>query len=184
MNRTRIVLLGILAVLVAVWVSSATLPPPDPAAGPKSTTKTPKPAVSAATRQRQDVTSFSLNEAAERLRSHLNAAPRPESPERNPFEFVHAAAPKAAAATPAPSPLPVTEPVGPPPPPLLTLTGMAEQQKDQALERTAILSSNNQMFFAKIGDKVLARYEVTAIGADAIELRDAETGQTLRLGLR
>src|SRR5690349_3932677 len=115
MNRTRIVLLGILAVLVAVWVSSATLPPPDPAAGPKSTTKAPKPTVSAATRQRQDVTSFSLNEAAERLRSHLNAAPRPESPERNPFEFVHAAATKAAAATPAPSPLPVTEPVGPPP---------------------------------------------------------------------
>jgi hypothetical protein len=179
-NRTRVVLLGILAVLAAVWVSSATLPPPtQPSAKPTTAAKP-----TATGRNHRDITSFDLTEAAERLRSHLDTAPKPASPERNPFEFGHAATPRAAAvAVPAPPP-PTVEPMGPPPPPLLTLTGMAEHQKDNALERTAILSSSNQILFAKVGDKVLARYEVTAIGADAIEMRDAETGQTLRLGLR
>jgi hypothetical protein len=40
------------------------------------------------------------------------------------------------------------------------------------------------LFFAKAGDTVTARYTVTAIGADAVELRDVTTGETLRLALQ
>jgi hypothetical protein len=186
MNRSRIVLLGILAVLVAVWVSSATLPPPAPPAAPPAPAKAAKPTRSAAQSagtRRQAITEFDLNDAAERLRARVDTAPRPQSPERNPFEFGHAPAPRMATTPAVPAALQAIEPAAPPPPPL-TLTGMAEHKKAEGLERTAILSSNNQIYFAKTGDRVLGRYEVTAISTDAIELRDVESGQIVRLGLR
>jgi hypothetical protein len=179
-------LLGLLAVLAAVWVSSATLPPPAPApvpAQPAKGTRAARPAVRSASR---DVTSFDLNEAAERLRSRIGAAPRPRTPERNPFEFAPAPAPRVAAVSlPLAAPAPVV-PVGPVPPPF-TLSGVAEHQKENGVERTAILIGINgdaRIYYAKAGDRLLGRYEVTAVGADAIELRETESGQLVRLGLR
>ncbi len=50
--------------------------------------------------------------------------------------------------------------------------------------RTAVISGLGQLFFAKAGDNVTTRYTVTAIGADAVELRDATTGETVRLALQ
>jgi hypothetical protein len=185
MNRTRIALLGILAVLVAVWVSSATLPPPAPAPVPGQAARTTRAAQQAAKTASHEVTSFDLDEAAERLHSRINSAPRPRMPERNPFEFAPAPAPRVA-----PGPLPAAAapvvPPGPLPPPF-TLTGVAEHQKDNGVERTAILSDsngNNRIYYVKVGDRLLGRYDVTAVGADAIELREIESGQVVRLGLR
>jgi hypothetical protein len=40
------------------------------------------------------------------------------------------------------------------------------------------------MYFAKVGDRVIGRYEVTAVGADAVELREMDGGRVVRLGLR
>ncbi len=50
--------------------------------------------------------------------------------------------------------------------------------------RTAVISGLGQLFFAKVGDTVSTRYTVTAIGADAVELRDVTTGETIRLALQ
>ncbi len=68
--------------------------------------------------------------------------------------------------------------------PPFTLTGIAENKKDDATERTAILSGNNQIYFAKAGDRLIGLYDVVAVGADAIELRELPSGQIVRLGLR
>jgi hypothetical protein len=191
MNKTRIALLGILAVLVAVWVSSATLPPssaPTPAVGPSSAAKSAKTSRPARGAQQRDVTSFDLNEAAERLHARLETAKRPLPPERNPFEFGAAPAPRRPEPPPPPIALPIVPP-GPQPPPF-AFTGVAEHKNGDAIERTAILTgtnpggADNQIYFAKPGDRVIGRYEVTAIGADAIELRELASGQIVRLGLR
>jgi hypothetical protein len=202
MNRTRIALLGLFAVLVAVWVSSATLPPPA-APAPAATqaqaaknAKTVKTARPARGPQQRDISSFDLDEAAERLRAQLETAKRPQAPERNPFEFAAAPAPRRIAE---PTPPPIAVPVVPPgsQPPPFVLTGVAEHKNGDAIERTAILTGSSlaanmtggaggegQIYFAKAGDKVIGRYEVTAVGADAIELRELASGQTVRLGLR
>ena len=50
--------------------------------------------------------------------------------------------------------------------------------------RTAVISGLGQLFFAKAGDPVTARYTVSAITTDAVELRDVTTGETLRLALQ
>jgi hypothetical protein len=186
MNRTRIALLGFVAVLVAVWVSSAIVPPQPPARvpalAPRSARDTHPASRTAASR---DVTSFDLDEAAQRLRLRIDTAPSPRMPERNPFEFAKAPAPRVAPAAPIAVSAPLL-PVGPVPPPF-TLTGVAEQQKDNnRTERTAILSASNgsRIYYAKAGDVILGRYEVTAVGAEAIELRETDSGQIVRLGLR
>ena len=196
MNRTRIALLGLAAVLVAVWSSAMLVPPPaaTPTAAPAAQPAA-KPARDARPRSRaqstaqpRDVTSFDLNDAAERLHARLAAASRPLTPERNPFEFAPAPTPRRVA-EPAPVPVALPVPVGPLPPPF-TLTGIAEHKNGEALERTAILSApsspggTGEVYFAKAGEQLLGRYEVTAVGADAIELRELASGQIVRLGLR
>lgn len=183
MNRTRIALLGFFAVLVAVWVSSATLPP---ASAPKPTpvpaAKGARPARPGQTTRGRDVTSFDLNDAAQRLHARLTTSPRSGRTDRNPFEFGQAPTPRVAM-SPVAAPVAPPLPLGPQPPPF-TLTGVAEQKHGEALERTAILSGNNQIYFAKSGDRLLGRYEVTAVGVDAIELREIVGGQIVRLALR
>src|SRR5215472_12764314 len=68
MNRTRIAQLGILAVLVAVWVSSATLPPPASPPAPAPPARAASQAMQPArARPPRDATTFDLHEAAERL---------------------------------------------------------------------------------------------------------------------
>ncbi len=199
MNRTRIALLGVAAVLVAVWSSAMLLPPPAaPTATPATQLPTARgPAATPARDARprsatppRDVTSFDLNDAAERLHARLAAASRPATPARNPFEFAPAPAPRRIAE---PAPVPVAlpaMPAGPMPPPF-TLTGVAEHKNGDAVERTAILSGTSSpgggagdIYFAKAGEQLLGRYEVTAVGADAIELRELASGQIVRLGLR
>jgi hypothetical protein len=131
----------------------------------------------------RDVTSFDLNDAAERLKSRLNTHAQSHALDRNPFEFGHAPVPRpavmpAAAATIAAPPAPVDLP------PPFTLSGVAEQKTGDVVERTAILTGNSQIYFAKAGDRVVGRYDVTAVGADAVELREIEGGRIIRLGLR
>jgi hypothetical protein len=188
MNKKRIALLGTFAVLVAVWVSSATLPPaPLPAAAPRPAAKAARDATRTDLRKPHDVTSFDLNDAAERLRARLNTHAHSRDLDRNPFEFGQAPAPRAAmpaaaAAAMAAPPAPVDLP------PPFALSGVAERKNGDVMERTAILSGNGQIYFAKVGDRVAGRYEVTAIGADAIELREMGAieggGRIVRLGLR
>jgi hypothetical protein len=185
MNTNRIALLGTLAVFVAVWVSSATLPPSAPPMPVQPAKKDVRGATRAANATSRDVTSFDLNDAAERLRARLTTHTTSRAMIRNPFEFGQTPAPRLAAG---PASAVAAVAIAPPAPvdlpPPFTLTGVAERKVGEAIERTAILSGNDQLHYAKPGARLLGRYEVTAVGADAVELRDADTGRITRLGLR
>jgi len=175
-NRTRIVLLGLFAVLVAVWGSSASLPLAR--SGDQANRR-------AAADERQAAKPlFDVDEASTRLRKVQRESAAPLEGGRNPFTFARPPAP--AAAAPAPPPADAIAPPAPsaPPPPVFTLSGIADKAGDDGKTvRTAILSGLGQLFFAKAGDTV-DRYTITAIGADAVELRDATTGETVRLALQ
>ena len=82
--------------------------------------------------------------------------------------------------TPAPAPPPVAVPIDEPPP--VTLSGIAEDQKGQQMERTAILSSPSGVLLVREGDSVMGEYRVTRIESEAVELVKSD-GTTLRLTL-
>jgi hypothetical protein len=175
-NRTRIVLLGLLAVLVAVWGSSASLP--------LARSDDQQDRRAADGEGQAAPTLFDVDEASTRLRKIQRESPAPLEGGRNPFTFESRPAP---AAIPAPPPVDAIAPPAPsaPPRPLFTLSGVADKTgEDGKTVRTAVISGLGQLFFAKVGDQVTARYTVTAIGADAVELRDVTTGETVRLALQ
>ena len=175
-NRTRIVLLGLFAVLVAVWGSSASLPLAR--SGDQANRR------AAADERKAAPSLFDVDEASTRLRKVQRESPAPLEGGRNPFTFARPPAP--AAAAPAP---PVADAIAPPapstpPPPVFTLSGIADKTGDDGKTvRTAVISGLGQLFFAKTGDTV-DRYTIIAIGADVVELRDATTGETVRLALQ
>jgi hypothetical protein len=175
-NRSRIVLLGLLAVLVAVWGASASLPlarsDDQTDRHAQEDDRQPPPAL------------FDVDEAATRLRNRQRESPAPREGGRNPFDYARLTAP-AAPATPAPPPPEALAPPPAPPAPVFTLSGIADKTNaDGTTVRTAVISGLGQLFFAKAGDTVTTRYTVTAIGADAVELRDVTTGETVRLALQ
>ena len=153
-NRTRIVLLGLLAVLVAVWGSSASLPlarsdePRDRRASDAGQT-----ARAVAVRRRRS----RLSPARASARIAGAARGRPQSLR------VRARARRAAASV-----IPAragrrrdraavrrsrhT--------PLFSLSGIVDKAGDQGTVRTAVISGLGQLFFAKVGDAVTARYTV------------------------
>ena len=177
-NRSRIVLLGLFAVLVAVWGASASLPlaRSDDQANRRASEDEQKPAPAL----------FDVDEAAARIRDRQRESPAPREGGRNPFEYARATATaRPAAATPASLPAEALGPPPAPPPPLFTLSGIADKTgADGAVVRIAVISGLGQLFFAKAGDPVTARYTVSAITTDAVELRDVTTGETLRLALQ
>ena len=122
---------------------------------------------------------------AARLRLRLAAAPAPQAPIRNPFSFSPR---RAAIARSSAAPDPVSrgaEPAAFVAEPVLELVGVAEQKTDAGSKRTAIVAApGDALFLVTEGQELAGRYRVSAIGADAVELRDLETGLTRRLGLR
>jgi hypothetical protein len=122
----------------------------------------------------------------ERLRSRMAAAPTPRPSSRNPFHF-GSRAPGEAAARPqrgaALDGAPIApQPVGEPP---LQLIGVAEQTVAGVLVRTAVITADSdEPLMVVAGETLGARYRVTAVGADAVELSDLVTGATRRLALR
>jgi hypothetical protein len=177
-SRTRIVLLGLFAVLVAVWGSSASLPLAR--SGDQADRRASEDDGQAAPAL------FDVDEAAARLRNRQRESPSPREGGRNPFDYAHITAPPAAApAAPPTNAIAPAPPPAAPPPPVFTLSGIADKTgEDGKPVRTAVLSGLGQLFFAKVGDAVGARYTVNAIGADAVELRDVTTGETVRLALQ
>lgn len=134
-----------------------------------------------------DALAADVQAQAGRLRQRLSAAPAPQGQERNPFTFSSsqaatvARAPVVRAAAPpsiAPAPVEIPEPV-------LQLIGVAEDTKAGTLVRTAMITGGyDELMMVVPGQRVLNRYEVMAVGADAVELKDLETGATRRLVLR
>jgi hypothetical protein len=140
------------------------------------------PARPAAAQQQEPVT-FDVEAQAERLRKRLATAPAPR-PRRNPFAFaerrpVPLPRPVAPSATPAPA---AAAPADEEPP--LALIGMAEDGAGEARVRTAMIAAaGDELFLVRVGDPV-GRYQVSAISADAVELKDPATNRIRRLVLR
>ena len=122
---------------------------------------------------------------AGRLRERLARAPEPQRNPRNPFAF-GTREPRIAMAAPArPAAAPVAAPVVEVPPLPLALIGVAEEPSPEGLHRTAMIAgADDTLFMVMEGQSFADRYRVTAIGTDAVELKDLLTGAIRRLALR
>jgi hypothetical protein len=132
-----------------------------------------------------DALTADVQSQAARLRLRLAAAPAPQAPLRDPFSF----SPRSATSE-RPSAAPELlsrrhDPAAFAAEPVLELVGVAEQKTDTGSTRTAIVAApGDALFLVTEGQELAGRYRVNAIGAEAVELRDLETGLTRRLGLR
>ncbi len=127
----------------------------------------------------------------EREATRLEARARREAayaqPQRNPFRF-GAARPIVSPAVGAAETSSSDETFVPavvssvPPPPQMSLAGIAEDQVEERVERTAILSSPAGVLLVHEGEDVLGKYRVTKIESEAVELLSHADGTTLRLG--
>lgn len=164
----------LVAALAAAWFASAAGvigPPP----------RAPRIAARSQQAAQLDAVSFDVEAQAQRLRKRLAAAPAPQ-PVRNPFVFAarERVQPRPAARL-APQPPPIA-PVETEPP--LLLVGVAEDGTGETLVRTAMIADGDELLLVRVGQEVAGRYKVTAIGADAVELKDLTTDRTRRIALR
>jgi hypothetical protein len=133
-----------------------------------------------------DALAADVRAQAVKLRDRLATAPAPDAHGRNPFGFGAPSEPHAVgaprgvrAATIENAPAPV------PPDPPLTLMGVAEDAPAGKVQRTAIIGgTGDELYMVTEGDSVAGRYQVTAIGADIVELKDLQTGGYRRLAMR
>ena len=163
------------ATVLAGWLASA---PPSNAPGRTAPAARPPAA--------RDVRSSDIEREAQRLQARVQRDVEYTQPQRNPFRFGLARPdvnrggdlPNPASA---PVPPPVEVPIVAPPPPL-KLSGIAEDEKGQQMERTAILSSPAGVLLVREGDSVPGDYRVGRIESEAVELTKSD-GTTLRLTL-
>ena len=166
------------ATVLAGWLASA-----PPANAPDGASTAPSQAVS-----RRATAPSDIEREALRLQARGRREATYSQPERNPFRF-SAGRPIARLGGDVPAP-PYDTPgvAGPPPPPVsppprVSLSGIAEDQVGQRLERTAILSSPDGVLLVHEGDDVLGQYRVATIESEAVELVKLSDGATLRLSL-
>ncbi len=119
---------------------------------------------------RAAIAASEIVEQADRLQERLRQESLYRAAGRNLFRF--APTPVARPVTPvdvARPPLPLTEvPAGPPPLPM-KLAGIAADQSDSGIVRTAILSTFSGVVLARPGDEVLDRFRVTDVHEDAVD---------------
>lgn len=166
----------LVAALAAAWLASA--------AGVIGQPPTRRPPVRPQLSAETEAISFDVQAQAARLRQRLATAPAPH-PVRNPFTFeARQSMPKRTAAPSAGLP-PPAPPIAPPDiDPVLTLIGVAEDSEETGVVRTAmIVGVGDELFLVRVGQSV-GRYQVVAIGADAVELKDSASDRVRRLGLR
>lgn len=166
----------LVAALAAAWLASAAGVIGQPSPSPRLPVRSQ---LSAQT----EAVSFDVQAQAERLRKRLATAPSPR-PVRNPFSFEarQPDRPRVAARVEIPPPAVAAAPAEIEPE--LTLIGVAEEGKEAGAVRTAmIVGAGEQLFLLRVGQSV-GRYQVTAIGADAVELRDAASERIRRLVLK
>ena len=122
---------------------------------------------------------------AGRLHDRLATAPAPRLAQRNPFSFAPRPVERRRAVDLEASTLraPVHEPLRTEP--VLELIGIAASEKPEGLVRTAMITGEHgELIMVTAGQRILSRYDVTAVAEDAVELKDVETGATRRLILR
>ena len=178
MSTPRLAAWIIGAGLCGAWLASA--------AGVTRQVQTFRPAPRPPEVVQLDALAADVQTQAGRLRHQLAQAPTLPATQRNPFRFATAPAapaqrlPEIEALTPSAG-------VEPPAPrePALQLIGIAESRKGDAVIRTAMITGGDgELIMVTAGQRILSRYDVIAVGADAVELRDVETGASRRLILR
>jgi hypothetical protein len=162
------------ATVLAGWLASA---PPAKAPSPALSPPGSQPAAAASDIERE----------ATRLQARVRREAIYAQPQRNPFRF---SAGRSIAIPPRDVPEPrrpddtLAPAVPAPPPPTVSLSGIAEDQGGQRLERTAILSSPAGVLLVHEGDDVLGQYRVTKVESEAVELVKLSDGTTVRLSLK
>ena len=174
MTTQRAVTYGGLFCLLAAWLASAASTVQQPASSePDRRLAGPSP----------DALVEDVQAHAARLRDRLAVAPVPQLPHRNPFAFESRPEPRPPSAPTRVEPLP--DPMPAASEPALWLLGVAEDRGPKGPIRTAIVGdSADAMYMVTVGQTLLGRYRVEAIGADVVELKDIETGAVRRLALR
>ena len=165
------------ATVLAGWLASA-----PPANAPDGAS----PALSQPASRRATIPS-DIEREAMRLQARVRREAIYTQPERNLFRF-SARRSIARLGGDVPAPPPDTRLAGPPappvsPPPPVSLSGIAEDQVGQRLERMAILSSPAGVLLVHEGDDVLGQYRVSKVESEAVELVKLSDGATLRLSL-
>ena len=131
------------------------------------------------------VAASEIEEQANRLQARLQQEALYREPGRNLFRF----APKPAV-RPAPpveaelAPLPQPEMPAAPPPLPMKLAGVAADQTESGIVRTAILSTFAGVVLARPGDEVLDRFRVTEVHEDAVDLVTIADGTPVTLKLK
>lgn len=163
------------ATVLAGWLASA--PPANVPAGAAPASSRPG--------SRRASASSDIEQEASRLQARTRREALYTQPQRNPFRF-GAARPIVSRDIDVPEPAPPDTPLIPaaPIPPPVSLSGIAEDQVNERVERTAILSSAAGVLLVREGDDVLGQYRVAKIEGEAIELVKLSDGSTLRLGLK
>jgi hypothetical protein len=125
-----------------------------------------------------------------RLHERLRPSATPRQPARDLFSFV-SPKPRTALPVDAPTRPALSEATAVRPAPIpLRLSGIAEDAAPGgaggagSIVRTAIISAHGQLFLAKEGENVTARYRVARISSEVVELTDLDDGTVLRLALR
>ena len=166
------------ATVLAGWFASA-----PPSAFPDRGVPDSSAAVPSQTMPGRAAPSPDIEREAARLEARVRREAAYTQPQRNPFRFGAASpiaslpADGAEGASLAETPAPAV-----PPPPPVSLAGIAEDQVEQRVERTAILSSPGGILLVHEGEDVLGQYRVAKIESEAVELVSHADGTTLRLG--
>jgi hypothetical protein len=166
MNATRTLTFVVIGAALIAWLAGA------------ATSNREIASVPIVTHAPIDASGENLSKEIARLHERLRPDAPPRQPRRNLFTF-HSAGRRAAPEMPE---APTAALVDAPPPviaPSLKLVGLAEDDNPDGAVRSAIISGDGQLFIVKIGDSVTARYIVTNIGADVVELTDV-TDRTIR----
>ena len=121
-----------------------------------------------------------IQELAARLEGRVRQAASYHAPTRNPFEFGHVRQPAPKLVIPPKLPeLPVV--IAPPPPPF-TLSGIATNHVDGALQRTAIFSTPTGVVLAREGE-MIGGFKLATVEDDAAVLESTIDASTHRLRL-
>jgi hypothetical protein len=124
---------------------------------------------------------------ASRLRTRLATMPARPGVSRNPFRFEPHARPVAhVTRTVVRDTSPEAGDTQPAAPvrPELHLIGMAEDNANGVVQRTAIVAGLNQVYLVREGDQIAMRFLVRRVATDAVEIEDLADSTPISLGLR
>lgn len=173
MKLNRVLVFAVVGAALAAWLAAAST------AGRRPIVVSPAHRTTTV-----EVRGAELAAEISRLRERLHPTTAPQAPTRNLFAFSRATPAHRAeiASRPEVTEEPTTPPA--PAPPSFRLVGIAEDEGPDGPVRTAIISSRDYLFFAKVGEEVTTRYRIAKISGEAAELTDIGDGSSITLVLK